>query len=169
MRSFAYILFGLFVIGCQDIPPVEKPTNLIERSKMEAIIYEISVMNGARSYDMKSLSKYDVNPETYIFEKFDIDSLQYANSVSYYASDIELYKEMYESIQKRVDVEFSNYDSLAKIEKKVKDSLRTLRAKEIQREKDSIKRADSIAGKKEKPRTSRNPVRVSKEILIDSL
>ena len=111
---------------------------------MEAIIYEISVLNGARSYDMKSLSKYDVNPETYIFEKFDIDSLQYANSVSYYASDIESYKEMYESIQKRVDLEFSNYDSLAKIEKKVKDSLRTLRAKEIQREKDSIKRESKV-------------------------
>ncbi len=73
---------------------------------------------------------------------------------------------MYLSIQKRIEGEFSHYDSLAKLEKKVKDSLRTARAREIQREKDSIKRSDSIAGKIEKPRS---PIRVSKEIVIDSL
>jgi len=109
----------LFVVGCQDIPDVEKPENLIERAKMEAIIYEMSILNGARGYDIQKLSKYDVKPETYIFEKFDIDSLQYAKSVSYYSSDIEAYKNMYLSIQKRIDGEFSLYDSLAKIEKKV--------------------------------------------------
>lgn len=175
MKSFIYILFILFVVSCQDIPDVEKPENLIDRAKMEAIIYEMSILNGARGYDIQKLSKYDVKPETYIFEKFDIDSLQYAKSVSYYSSDIEAYKNMYLSIQKRIEGEFSLYDSLAKIEKKVKDSIRTARAKEIQREKDSIKKLDSIAGKLDKnsiidkEKEPRTPFRVSKEIVIDSL
>ncbi len=166
MKPFLYIFFVFFVISCQDISPVEKPANLIERAKMEEIIYEIAIVNSARGYDIQKLSQYDVNPETYVFEKFGIDSVQYAKSVSYYSSDIEGYRDMYLSIQKRIEGEFSHYDSLAKLEKKVKDSLRTARAREIQREKDSIKRSDSIAGKIEKPRS---PIRVSKEIVIDSL
>jgi len=135
MKSYIYILFVLLGISCQNISPVEN---------------EITILNSARGYDMKMLSKYGVKPETYIFEKYSIDSLQYAKNVSYYSSDIENYKDMYLSIQKRVEEEFSHYDSLSKIEKKVKDSLRKLKSKKIKREKDSIKMLDSIAGKKKK-------------------
>lgn len=167
MRPFTYILLIFFIVSCQDISPVEKPEGLIDKEKMEEIIYEIAIVNGARGYNMQLLSKYGVHPETYIFDKFGIDSLQYANSVAYYSSDIEGYKKMYQSIQKRIEGQFKHYDSLAKIEKKVKDSLRTLKAKELQREKDSVKKVDSIKGVgKKKPRT---PLRVSKEIVIDSL
>jgi hypothetical protein len=163
MKQFVYILFVFFVISCQDIQPVKNPADLIDQAKMEEILYDIAIVNAARGYD----SKYGVAPETYIFEKYDIDSLQYAENVSYYSSDIESYKDMYLAIQKRVEGEFTYHDSLAKIEKKVKDSIRTERAKELQREKDSIKRVDSLKGKKQKPRL---PIsRISKEIFIDSL
>ena len=169
MRLFAYIVLALLMIGCQDIPPVEKPDNLIDEETMEEIIYEISVVNSARGYNMQLLSKYGVEPETYVFNKFGIDSLQYANSVAYYSSDIEVYKKMYQSVEQRVEKEFSHYDSLAKIEKKVKDSLRTARARELQREKDSIKKLDSIKGIKKDKSRAEIPIRVSKEVYIDSI
>lgn len=173
MNKYSYILFVFFVISCQDIQPVEKPSDLIDREKMEEILYEIAVVNAARGISVQKLSQYGVNPETYIFEKFTIDSLQFEKSVTYYASDIESYRDMYLSIQKRVEGEFTQYDSLAKIEKKVKDSIRTERARQLQREKDSIKRVDSLDGKKQKLLLSskklRLPTRVAKEIVIDSL
>ena len=171
MRIFAFIIFVLIAVGCQDIPPVEKPDNLIDREKMEEIVYEIAVVNAARGYNMQLLSKYGVNPETYIFEKFGIDSVQYAKSVTYYSSDIEGYRAMYQSVEKRVNKEFSYYDSLDKREKKIKDSLRTKRARELQREKDSIQKLDSIDGKevKKKQTLEKIPLRVSKEIYIDSI
>ncbi|WP_299211383.1 DUF4296 domain-containing protein [uncultured Dokdonia sp.] len=170
MKQFAYIFFIFLVISCQDIPSVEKPTDLIDRAKMEEIIYEMAVVNGARGYDIQKLSKYGVAPETYIFEKYAIDSLQLAKSITYYASDIEDYKDMYVTIQKRAEAEFKGYDSLAKIEKKVKDSLRTEKAKQLQRERDSIKKLDSLKGKvSDKIEKTRSPIRVSKEIFIDSL
>ncbi|MFC4635461.1 DUF4296 domain-containing protein [Dokdonia ponticola] len=173
MNKYIYILCVFFVVSCQDIQPVEKPSNLIDRSTMKEILYEIAVVNAARGINIQKLSQYGVNPETYIFEKFAIDSVQFAKSVSYYSSDIESYRDMYLDIQKRVDSEYTYQDSLAKIEKKVKDSIRTERARELQREKDSIKKVDSLAGKKEtllSPiKKRRLPVKVVKEIVTDSL
>ncbi len=172
MNKYIYILFVFFVVSCQDIQPVEKPADLIDRTKMKEILYEIAVVNAARGINIQKLSQYGVNPETYIFEKFTIDSVQFANSVTYYSSDIESYREMYVDIQKRVDIEYSYNDAKAKAEKKVKDSIRTERAKVLQKEKDSIKTADSLAGKIENPRSPvkkpRFPVK-AKEIVIDSL
>lgn len=173
MNKYSYILFVFFVVSCQDIPSVEKPSDLIDRSTMKEILYEIAIVNAARGINIQKLSQYGVNPETYIFEKFAIDSVQFSKSVSYYSSDVESYRDMYLDIQKRVDSEFSYQDSLAKIEKKVKDSIRTERAKELQRERDSLKEVDSLAGKTENllssVKKSRFPLKVSKEIVIDSL
>ena len=172
MKQFIYILFIFFVISCQDIQPVENPENLIDQAKMEEILYEIAIVNAARGYDMQKLSKYGVAPEKYVFEKYDIDSLQYAENVSYYSSDIESYKDMYLSIQKRVEGEFTYNDSLVKRRKKIKDSIRTEEVRESERKRDSVRKADSIAGKVKKPRSSKKPglpTRISKEIFIDSL
>ena len=171
MNKYIYILCVFFVVSCQDIQPVEKPPNLIDRAKMKEILYEIAVVNAARGINIQKLSQYGVNPETYIFEKFTIDSVQFANSVSYYSSDIEEYKDMYLDIQKRVDGEFTYHDSLAKIEKKIQDSIRTERARALQREKDSIRKVDSLAGKIKNTispiKKPRLPIRVSKEIVIE--
>lgn len=173
MNKYIYILFVFLVVSCQDIQSVEKPSDLIDRSTMKEILYEIAVVNAARGINLQKLSQYGVKPETYIFEKFTIDSIQFAKSVSYYASDIESYRDMYLDIQKRVANEYTYHDSLAKIEKKVKDSIRTERARELQRERDSIRKADSLAAKKENLlspiKKSRLPLRISKEIVIDSL
>lgn len=173
MNKYIYILFVLFVVSCQDIQSVEKPSDLIDRAKMKEILYEISVVNSARGISVQKLSQYGVNPETYIFEKFAIDSVQFAKSVSYYASDIESYRDMYLDIQKRAEGEFTYHDSLAKIEKKIQDSIRTETARALQRKKDSIRKVDSLAGKIKNTlspiKKPRLPIRVSKEIVIDSL
>ncbi len=89
MKPILYFLLACLAISCQDIQPVEKPVNLIEKATMQEIIYDIAIVNGARGYDMQKLSRYGVAPETYVFDKYDIDSLQYAQSVAYYSSDIE--------------------------------------------------------------------------------
>lgn len=172
MKPILYFLLACLAISCQDIQPVEKPVNLIEKATMQEIIYDIAIVNGARGYDMQKLSRYGVAPETYVFDKYDIDSLQYAQSVAYYSSDIESYKEMYLDIQKRVEKEFLHFDSIAKKEKKVKDSLRTEKARSLQKKKDSLKLIgqDTIIGKKEKKQTITSfPVKKAKEVVIDSL
>lgn len=170
MKLILYFLLVCFAISCQDIPSVEKPANLIEKTTMQDIIYDVAVINSARGYDVQKLSKYGVTPETYIFDKYDIDSLQFAQNVAYYSSDIESYKEMYLDIQKRVEVDFSHFDSIEKVEKKVKDSLRTEKAKSLQKKRDSLKLIgqDTIIGKKKNMITT-FPIKSAKEVVIDSL
>lgn len=171
MRQTLYILIAFFVIGCQEVQPIEKPANFIKKERMQEIIYDIAVVNGARGYNMQELSKYGVDPETYIFDKHGIDSLQFAENIAYYSADIDKYKEMYVEIQERVEGEFSYYDSIAKVEKKVRDSIRTAKARQLQKEKDSLKAIgqDTIRDVKEKGRKRITSLKEVKEVVIDSL
>lgn len=172
MKQALYILIAFFVIGCQEVQPIEKPDNFIKRERMQEIIYDIAVVNGARSYNMQELSKYGVDPETYIFDKHGIDSLQFAENIAYYSADVDEYKEMYMEIQERVEGEFTYYDSIAKVEKKVRDSIRTAKARQLQKEKDSLKAIgqDTIRDVKESRKAITSLLKKEvKEIVIDSL
>ncbi len=172
MRQVIYVFLIFLIVACQEIQSVEKPANFIEKERMQEIIYDIAIVNGARGYNLQTLSKYGVNPETYIFNKHSIDSLQFAENIAYYSSDIEEYKEMYEEIQDRVEGEFTYYDSIAKAEKKIKDSIRAERAKQLKREKDSLKAIgkDKVKDTKERKKLKVSlPIKQVKEIVIDSL
>lgn len=173
MKQTLYILIAFFVIGCQEIESIEKPDNFIERERMQEIIYDVALVNGARGYDMQKLSKYGVDPETYIFDKHGIDSLQFAENIAYYSADVDEYKEMYMEIQERVEGEFTYYDSIAKMEKKIKDSIRTEKARQLKKEKDSLKAIgqDIIRDVKEKSRKKITSLlnKEVKEVVIDSI
>lgn len=102
MRIIAFI-FGilLLVSGCGD-EAVKKPDNLIEKDKMVDIIYDLSLVEAIRSQRPTVFEKNNINPNTYIYKKYGIDSLQFAKSNEYYASDIKGYKKIYEEVSKRL-------------------------------------------------------------------
>jgi hypothetical protein len=88
--SVLFFCFALFV-SCQNTP-IEKPDNLIDQDKMVDIFFDITV-----------LEKNKINPNTYIYKKHHIDSLQFANSDKYYASDVKKYKEIFDAVNKRIE------------------------------------------------------------------
>lgn len=82
---------------------VEKPDNLIEKQKMIDIFYDLALLDAVRSQKPVLLENNSINPDKYIYKKYKIDSLQFAKSNQYYASDIAAYKKMYEEVAKRLD------------------------------------------------------------------
>lgn len=143
-KCVLYSLIFLTFLGCQEITPVKKPENLIPREQMEEIMYEAIILKSARGFNVGQLASKGVNPDTYIFEKFGIDSTQYAANTAYYASQLEEYTQMNTRVKERIVALFNVDDSIVKMEKKKIDSARTVRSREINEERKSKNKKDSL-------------------------
>ncbi|MDB9828124.1 DUF4296 domain-containing protein [Flavobacteriaceae bacterium] len=133
------LVFGLLVTSCQDVKRPQMPANLIAQDTMVSILVDAYMMNAARSIDNRTLVNKGVLLDSILYTKHRIDSLQFAQSNAYYASDLDVYKKLFLKVQEEL-----------KIEKTKKDTLyaQYKRAKELQRINDSVKgaRLDSLQG-----------------------
>jgi len=96
------LVLTFFTISCKDAV-VKKPKNLIERSKMIDIIHDLALLEGAKSQTVGTL-KYP-KPIEFIKNKYKVDSLTFAQSTQYYASDSKDYKKMYDEVKSRLKKE----------------------------------------------------------------
>lgn len=135
-RSISSILVILILWSCNDIQKPKKPDNLIPRDKMVAIIADISLVNAAKGAGKNLLEEHNIDPQNYIFEKYNIDSIQFAESNNYYAFDVKKYEEIYLKAKERLEKQKEEVARLQEIDKKEKDSIREAK----KRESDSIKK-----------------------------
>lgn len=135
-KLFVYILVSFFVLSCNDIDKPKKPDNLLSKNDMIDIITDINLVNAAKGTDKKILENKGINPEKYIFEKYNIDSIQFAENNNYYAYDVKEYEDIYLKVKQRLESQREEYKALQEIEKKEKDSIRKAKKKE----RDSIKK-----------------------------
>jgi len=112
MRTFFTCLLALFLLVSCEKTTVKKPDNLIKEDKMVDIIYDLSLLEAIKSQKPAVLDSNSVDSKTYIYEKYKIDSLQFAKSDQYYASDIPNYKKMYDKVTKRIEDNKKITDSL---------------------------------------------------------
>ncbi|WP_348823817.1 DUF4296 domain-containing protein [Flavobacterium aestuarii] len=144
---------------------VEKPDNLIEKKVMENIFYDMALLDVIKYQSSDSLYKNGINPKTYIFKKYKIDSTQFAQSNAYYAADYREYKKMYDALNDRLKKEKDAIDLINKKAekkeaalkkakgKKVADSIKKIQKEKelkIKKEKDSISKAKNKSGLKSK-------------------
>ena len=102
MKKIVLFIIALlfFTISCKDTT-VKKPKNLIERKKMVDIIYDLALLEAAKSQTSGTLSY--PKPIEFIKNKYKVDSLTFAQSTQYYASDIKDYKKMYNEVKERLN------------------------------------------------------------------
>lgn len=81
---------------------LEKPDNLIEEEMMVDIFYDLSIIEAIKSNDPIALDKYGINPSTFIYQKYKIDSIQLAKSDRYYAVDVDKYRKIFDEVNKRL-------------------------------------------------------------------
>lgn len=162
MRRLSAFLFLILLIGCQDIQKTPKPDDLISREKMVDVLTEISLLHGARSYNKNLLEEKGIEPTRYIYEKYDIDSLQLVRSNDYYAENYGVYQEIYSEVKARLETLRVEYDSLREKEERRKDSLRELERDTLLH--DSIRKLkrDSLLLKKVKVEDKQLPTPVSR-------
>ncbi|OCB76234.1 hypothetical protein B0A79_17830 [Flavobacterium piscis] len=135
MKNCIIIVLVLFLsVSCKK-ELVKQPAKLIQKEKMIDIMYDLSLLDAMKYQNPISLDSVETDPVKFILKKYKVDSLQFAQSNMYYATDYEAYKEMFDEIGKRLSVNQRATDSIVKIEDKkaAKDKKK--------KEKDSIKEA----------------------------
>ncbi|GLB48495.1 DUF4296 domain-containing protein [Neptunitalea lumnitzerae] len=94
---------GIGFVSCKQ-NLVDEPDDLIPANTMEKIIYDLSMLNALKAVESDVLEKNNIDAQQYLFEKYKIDSLQFANSSVYYASkNPEEYGKMYERVKFRIE------------------------------------------------------------------
>jgi len=108
---------------------LEKPENLIARDKMVEVLQDLAIINAAKTTNSAKLRDKNIDPMTYIFEKYGIDSVQFVESDKYYAS----LPITYEKIYKEVETGLEKEQQILNDAKKLKDSLTRLEAEKKQK------------------------------------
>lgn len=120
---------------------VKEPAKLIEKEKMIDIMYDLSLLEAMRYQKPLSLDSIDNDPTKFILKKYKVDSLQFAQNNMYYASDYENYKDMFDQVNKRIEVNQRAADSLAKIDEKKAAKANKNKPKELKEvSKDSVRK-----------------------------
>ena len=137
MKKIAFILFvGLVFLACNNnkIKVPNKPDNLLSTSKMADILYDMALVNAAKGTNKKMIQRKGFNPKEFVFNKHNIDSLQFALSNNYYTYYPEVYEDIYEQVKYRLENRKKGYKAILDREKKEMDSLSRL----SRRKKDSL-------------------------------
>lgn len=107
----------------------EKPKNLIAKDKMSDIMYDLYILNAAKGVNRKLLELNGVMPMDYVYKKYAIDSLQFAESNTYYTYDTEVYTIIIEKVKANLQKEKDFYEKLNEAEQKVTDSINEVNKK----------------------------------------
>ena len=127
-KTMSFLVILMLFLSCKE-EAVEKPDRLIEKEKMVNIMYDLAILEGIKYQNPTSLVTYNINPSQYIYKKYKIDSLQFAQSNVYYASNYEEYKDVFDEIVKRIDAQKAVADSLVLIDVKKKVKLDSIKRK----------------------------------------
>lgn len=120
MRIVGPILFTFMVLfGCSNKTP-KKPKNLIPMETMEQVLYDVYMLNAIKISNKKLLQKEEVSFQNEIFDKYQIDSLQFVDSNNFYASDFESYSVLIERIKMRMNSNKKEVEQLVEHEKENK-------------------------------------------------
>lgn len=136
MKRIIYIVFIIFLAACDSKIKYKKPENLIPKAQMINLLYDMHLANGATSV---KTPKFDKNTKymSLVYEKYKIDSTQFALSNTYYIANIDEYEEIFKEVERRIKILQDEYeakrDTFYKKEmksKKLKRALDTIMKKE---------------------------------------
>lgn len=167
MNKKIYIfILSVFLGACTSNTILKKPENLIPKEQMVDLLTDIFLANGGDNIKNLNLQR-NVNYFPLIFDKYQIDTIQFKESNYYYTSRIDDYDE----ILGEVDKHLKALRKQLEFEVKMKDSIKALKRDSIKAykafERDSIKTYDSL--RIERVRKSRENVIKRRRIKEDSI
>ncbi len=118
-KILTFSLLILLLLGCTK-EKNQKPAKLIPEDKMVEILYDINLLQALRNTNYSVYTQENINPEEYIYKKYSIDSLQFAESNQYYITDVDNYEKLLDKVIAKVNEEKTKYNA---------DSLRVKRPK----------------------------------------
>ena len=120
MKNIVLFAIAILLFGCTGVEKPVKPEKLISKSKMIDILTDAYLSNAARSINSKDIRDKGLQLDSLIFKKYQIDSLQFAQSNVYYATDLNVYAEIFQKVEVKLQAVKDKADSLKKQEKRVR-------------------------------------------------
>lgn len=107
------VLVGLLFFSC-DKNPVEKPKELLSEEVMIDILYDTALLQASNGQVnvQQSFTDNNIRVNTFIYNKYKIDSATYYQNHKYYAANLSKYKKMYEKVISRLETAQAKLDSL---------------------------------------------------------
>jgi hypothetical protein len=90
-----FLLLSITLVGCKQ-SALEKPKNLIKEEMMIDVLYDMAIIEAIKSNNPPALD---------VYEKYHIDSLQFAKSDQYYAVNVDIYSKMFEKVNARLEAQ----------------------------------------------------------------
>ena len=122
MRIFCFVLSVFILISCNR-DKYKAPDDLIPEDQMVDVLYQFMIMNAAKGINKKILEQHIEDPSQYIFDQFNIDSIQFVNSNIYYANNNEVYASIYKRLEQKLESD-KKAMQLVEAEKKKNDSIK---------------------------------------------
>jgi hypothetical protein len=107
-----YLILLLVLLSSCSTRMMEPPEDLIEESVFSDILYDVAVLKAVHSTSPATLESQGILIMPYIYEKYDVDSLQLINSNKYYSTLGDRYLKLFESIETRLAEKSEVIDSL---------------------------------------------------------
>lgn len=143
MKFLKYIFVSIVCVlltFCTSNTILKKPDNLISKKEMADVLTDMLLASGGKN--IKNLNqKRKVNYFPLVFEKYQIDSLQFEESSAFYISRIDDYSDILKDVNERLSAKKDEFKAI----KEVEDSIRKFKKDSIKLEK---KRIDSISASK---------------------
>ncbi|CDF80905.1 conserved hypothetical protein (DUF4296) [Formosa agariphila KMM 3901] len=127
MKRFILGLLVVFsMVACHQVKRPEKPKNLIPENTMANIILDMSLFSASRGVDKNALDKNNISLQTLIYDKYNVDSLQLAESNEYYSYSIDEYEAIYTKVNDSLTILKEKYtaeEAEAEVRKRKQDSI----------------------------------------------
>ncbi|WP_396591485.1 DUF4296 domain-containing protein [Allomuricauda sp. R78024] len=127
MRKLVLLFSGILLFSCGK-KVIEKPEKLIPQEKMVAILHDLAILNSAKSSFNHVMEDKGIKVMEFLYQKHEIDSIQFSQSDLYYASVPLEYQAIYEKVEAKLETRRA---TLEKTTKKRNDSIREAQKKKI--------------------------------------
>lgn len=104
MKLLLYIVCFALCLSCNE-EVIKKPENLIPKDTMASILYELAIIQAAKTTNPRILEEHQIEPMQYLYEKYRIDSAQFVQSDTYYASRPLEYEALFKIVESRLERE----------------------------------------------------------------
>jgi len=122
------LIFAVLLVSCQNVEEIKKPDSLISEQKMVEVLTDLSILYSAKNYNKRILEETGLPLKTYLYEKYQIDSLKLAQSTEYYAKNYTQFKKIYNQVKLNLDKMKTDLELVEAEEKCVEDSIRDAKA-----------------------------------------
>ena len=112
MRYLAVILSFFLLLACQHVERPEPPEDLIALDVMADIMTDVYLGNSAKSVNNKIIRQSGMKLDSFIYTKYKIDSMQFVRSNTYYTSNLDAYKQLFEAVEQKLIVLKEKNDAL---------------------------------------------------------